>query len=74
MAAKLTPAQGVELVYLAAEAVNAAYQAIQRVPFNQRRALDALLDGPVFPGDLDTLSKKLNAVADEWQDEVDAAP
>jgi hypothetical protein len=70
----VTPSQGAEAVYKAAEAVKAAYDAVNRIPFNKRAALDALLDGPVFPGDLDTLAKKLNVLADEWQGELDAAP
>ncbi len=67
-----SPTKDVEAVYKAAEAVFAAYHAVNRIPFNKRPALDVLLDGPVFPGDLDTLAKKLNALADEWQGELDA--
>lgn len=65
--------QGAEAVYAAADAVLAAYKAVNCVPFNKRPALDALLDGPVYPGDLDTLAKKLRALADEWQREIDRA-
>lgn len=67
-----TESQSAELVYAAADAVLAAYKAVNRIPFNKRPALDALLDGPVYPGDLDTLAKTLRAMADEWQGELDA--
>jgi len=69
----LTPSKAVDLVYVAADAVMEAYTALNRIPFNQRPALDALFDGKVYPGDLDTLAKTLNALADEWQDEIEAA-
>lgn len=64
-------AQDVELIYKAADAVLAAYKAVNLVPFGKRAALDTLLDGKVYPGDLDDLSKKLKALADEWQGELD---
>jgi archaellum biogenesis protein FlaJ (TadC family) len=67
------PAQDVELVYVAADCVLAAFKSINRIQFGKRSALDALLDGKVYPGDLDDLSKKLKALADEWQGELDAA-
>lgn len=70
----IDPAKDVELVYKAADALLAAYKAVNLVPFGKRRALDVLLDGPVYPGDLDGLSKKLRALADEWQGELDALP
>jgi len=65
------PAKDVELVYKAADAVLAAYKAVNLVPFAKRPALDTLLDGKVYPGDLDALSKSLKALADEWQGELD---
>lgn len=66
------PAKDVELVYKAADAVLAAYKAVNLVPFGKRPALDTLLDGQVFPGDFDDMAKKLKAMADEWRDELDA--
>jgi hypothetical protein len=66
------PAKDVELVYKAADAVLAAYKAVNLVPFGKRTALDTLLDGRVFPGDFDDMAKKLKALADEWQSELDA--
>lgn len=68
----MSPTQNVETIYKAAEAVLAASVALNRISFG-RPALDTLLDGPVFPGDLDTLAKKLNAIADEWQSEIEAS-
>jgi hypothetical protein len=61
-----------DLVYKAADAVLAAYKAVNAIPFNKRPTLDVLLDGAVYPGDLDTLAKQLKLLADEWQDEIDA--
>ena len=65
------PAKDVELVYMAADAVLAAYRAVNLIPFAKRPALDTLLDGKVYPGDLDALAKSLKALADEWQGELD---
>jgi hypothetical protein len=47
---------------------------VNLVPFGKRAALDTLLDGKVLPSDLDDLSKRLRALADEWQGELDALP
>ena len=68
-----TNTQAVETVYKAADAAIAAYKALNDIPFGRRAELDTLLDGPVFPGDLDVLAKKLNALADAWQDDIDNA-
>jgi hypothetical protein len=67
------PAKEVELVYKAADAVLAAYKAVNLVPFGKRGALDTLLDGKVFPSDLGELADKLKSLANEWQGELDAA-
>ena len=67
------PSKDVETIYKAADAVLAAYKAVNLVPFGKRAALDTLLDGKVFPGDLDDLSRKLRSLAEAWQGELDAA-
>lgn len=69
----VTDTKAVEAVYAAADAVIAAYKAVNAIPFGLRHELDTLLDGPVFPGDLDALAKKLTALADDWQDDIDNA-
>lgn len=66
------PAYHCDLVYAAAEAVQAAYKAVNLIPFDKRPALDTLLNGKIYPGDLDALAKQLKAHADQWQDELDA--
>lgn len=64
-------AQIVDYVYGFADALKAANDALAGIPVGKRAALDALLDTSVYPGDLDLLAKKLNAVADEWQSEIE---
>lgn len=66
------PAQDVESVYVAADAVLAAYKAVNRITFGNWPALDTLLDGKVYPSDLDDLARTLKALADERQGELDA--
>lgn len=66
-----TDTKAVEAVYVAADAVIAAYKAVNAIPFGLRHELDAMLDGPVFPGDLDDLAKKLKGLADDWQSDID---
>lgn len=63
--------KAVDAVYDAADAVKRAYDALNILPFAVRPALHALFDSKVYPGDLDTLAKTLNQLADEWQAEID---
>lgn len=69
-----SPSQMVEHVYKLAEALKAASDALHATPFGAIPDLDALLDRPILPGDLDTLAQKVNASADRWQDRIDAEP
>ena len=69
----LTETQIVEAVYVFADKLKAAYEALAHIPCGKRHELDALLDLPIGPGDFDMLAKKLNAIADEWQGEIDNA-
>ncbi len=67
-----TEAPQVEAFYALADALKAADKALDKTATGKRAALDALLDKPVYPGDLGMLAKQITALADEWQGELDA--
>lgn len=68
--ANLTETQAIEAVYLAADALLAAFNAVQRIPFgydHKPSGLGDLLDAPLYLGDLDVVAKALKITADDWQ-------
>lgn len=66
-------AKHIDTVYALAAALLSAAQALDKCPSGLRPDIDALLDKPVYPGDLDHLAKTLESFADEWRGEIDAA-
>ena len=72
--AKLTEAQAIDAVMAAAEALRAAFKAVQAIPFgydHKPDGLDELLDEKTYLGDLDTVANALAIKADEWQIDYD---
>ena len=66
------PTAIIEAIYQLADALKAADKALDGVPLC-RSDLDALLDKPLYLGDMHALSKTIRTIADAWQNEIDIA-
>ena len=59
-------------LYDYANALKATEKALAEVACGRNAELDALLDRPTYLGDLADVAIKINAIADAWQDRLDA--
>ena len=68
-----TDAVLVDRLYDYANALKATEKALADIACGRNAELDALLDRPTHLGDLADVAVKINAIADAWQAEIDAA-
>jgi hypothetical protein len=63
--------RAVVAIYVAAKALLDAAEKLDRIPCGLRHEVDSLLDQQAYPGDFAHVAKALEALADDWQVEID---